>query len=476
MRTSDTQITEPMRDAWFDIAQHLARPLFLPGGAAYARRDRARLFWDVAAEMEGLLPRGCAWSDAGAAKVANHWYRVGPHREGGVETKYVERTLGIVRCLAMAHAVASREPGRLGLFDARHVHRALEDMPGYGDERRVLLERCLYGNVMTAGMAEVAFRMPTFQPGPDGRLDTARVARGKVALARVSPGDAPVVARLRTPLEPLAVRSLGEGFIRPLLEPGSWRPLREGDLGEALSGMSAWRDDPFRDFDEASNDRLLPTDDLVACDAGTRRRRRDAPDEAALAAGALGALVIVDDVVHRRTRTPRTVLVCLPAADGAGMRYTACWTTGDLGAWQDQDVAVPRQGRHVGPTLLGGVTMPLLSPELHDRVVSAWRGEGSPAYGVSSTVEWVDPDAFGLDPDALRQGMLAGTDGAVPMARDDNPAGPGRWPGGEVRFPRVGQARADLPGEGYVRAYAAVAAEIAVERDEELGAIGDFAP
>ncbi len=155
-----------------------------------------------------------------------------------------------------------------------------------------------------------------------------------VALVHATESEAPVVAWLHAPdANSLGLRRWGDGYLRPVLSPGSWRPVTSSDFADAASHGWAWRDNPFL---PRPHPVLAQAGLDVLCSPRVVPDERDEGDVAVLRAtvGEVASrLRVIDDVVHVPTAAPE-VTVLLRSSKDADDRVTRHWVL----TWRFDDV------------------------------------------------------------------------------------------------------------------------------------------
>ena len=172
-----------------------------------------------------------------------------------------------------------------------------------------------------------------------------------IPLHGVSPLDAPVVMKVANPEGGwLDIRRLGDDWLRPVLEPGAWRPCktplfleamrdgvawRDSPMGAGRNGPDRWgtlRDDPILSLDECSDPVPYPV---------AEESRAIAEHEAEIR-NACAGIVVIDGVVWRRTTEPVAFNAVVkrqwtdPERDDE-IIYVAAWKTDDLTSIESQE-------------------------------------------------------------------------------------------------------------------------------------------
>ncbi|MDX7953858.1 hypothetical protein P7D22_22135 [Lichenihabitans sp. Uapishka_5] len=223
----------------------------------------------------------------------------------------------------------------------------------------------------------VEFRYPWRAWSGHGNGDTRYAEASAFArLHVIQSNDAPIVLELCRPDEsgPLPIR-LVEGFaVRPILAPGSWRPIDVQEFREAVGDGRAWADNPFLSRQAGPSSICLSVDDVVG--PVRRENRRDVQAREDAEADCLqraGDLFVIDGIVYKSTMPPRLHLIvsritdAIPSAWDA--RISLAWSLSgpqpeasiELATWIDQDTLRSRSRRecfHVdwpstGPARLG---------------------------------------------------------------------------------------------------------------------------
>ncbi len=407
MPVHDTRLSKVDQEAWYDIAHAFSYACWEHDGGAWDRKEHATALWGAAGYVEGWLKGSDgAWDARVDADVAGMYFRVRPSQEGGLDTKYDDASVKVVRALKLAHAVATRGFDRIGRHDAQAVRGFLSGLPQFA-AHAAALARDLDGVRPPRDqghLVEVPFALAFSPPvlGPTSHVAASR-ARGVLPVVHVEVDDAPVAVVLATPGAPLGIRRIGGDFYRPVLAPNAWRTMGVGEFGEALEGRSAWRDNPTVPRSVNASTMFLAVGDMCAAIGHKSSRQVEAAARVAVEAAAAraGRIVVVDGVVHRRTETPRMALVAQLVDDEPQVR--TAWTTGDLCSWDRQDVGMPIQGLATTWHVDEGLELPILPPDVHDEVVRGWRvaakGRVLPAPDVVSPAIEMDGQVMGSSHD-----------------------------------------------------------------------------
>ncbi len=165
-------------------------------------------------------------------------------------------------------------------------------------------------------------------------------ADGSAPLEVVEARRAPVVATLDMPgADALALRSVEGTLFRPVLSPGSSKPIGVGEFLHAAAVGLAWVDNPFCVSQDAWHLAMGPVEYAgpppVKGLAGNGEAYRQAA-EAALAGA--GRLAVIDGVVHRSTTPPSLYVrsVDREKRDESGAIEMGRWLDVDL-AWEFDD-------------------------------------------------------------------------------------------------------------------------------------------
>ncbi len=170
------------------------------------------------------------------------------------------------------------------------------------------------------------------------RPGMATRAKARFDIPVVDPGSAPVVARLRgSDGTWMDLRRLGDGFVRPVLSPGTWTPIPLHGFEEAVGLGVPWRDDPFRFRMPAGLPSLHLAD--YAGDGPPRSERDRGHGEAeGMAARVAGlraeGLHLIGDEVWRACDEPGVTLSLHGGVDDGEWRLG--WDVGNLDADADQ--------------------------------------------------------------------------------------------------------------------------------------------
>ena len=190
-----------------------------------------------------------------------------------------------------------------------------------------------------------------YRPVSRGYPDRIGRTEAVVALPMLDALDAPVACTLRTPGGEMAVRRFGDGYLRPVLAPGSWEPADVATFARAAGEGTPWRDNPFLPGQPrgspclALGDYADPTVDPAA-------RDREAVEVAAREARArAGALHVIDGVVHKACGAPSVGIVQLAVADGRpGRPLVLAWQLDGLSSVDTMDTLSGAQADEVAWT------------------------------------------------------------------------------------------------------------------------------
>lgn len=170
-----------------------------------------------------------------------------------------------------------------------------------------------------------------WRPGSARRPATLGTSIAHVDLVEVDPVDAPVACSLWTQEGRLEMRRRDGAWLRPVLSPGTWRPVTVPEFREAGRTGCAWPNSPFRPDPRRGSPtfHLLDLAGSQPLTAANARRISDARDACLVGAGQLH---VVDGVVHRVTGPPTA---------GVGMTFwRGRWSTGP--AWRVDGLASTR--------------------------------------------------------------------------------------------------------------------------------------
>ncbi len=261
----------------------------------------------------------------------------------------------------------------------------------------------------------IPFRFAWRQVGPRGRSPRTVVGIGHAPINPIEAADAPVVARLHAPDGTrIDLRTVDDAFIRPVLSPGSWKPIDAHAFADAALGGVPWRDSPF-----------LPPPTLLGPVQGagewwpdeapvlTATDARSREEALARVLVNCGTLFSTGGVVHRATAAPRLVV----ALNNMSLTREYEERSGPMLAWAFEggprsDVAQATLapfgnhplGRAVAPWLDQGVSAHAMSFGLGDGddaiaflqalapALEHWHGK--PMHAISVPAEILDPSAF----------------------------------------------------------------------------------
>lgn len=196
----------------------------------------------------------------------------------------------------------------------------------------------------------VEFAFP-WHPRRLRRIDRLGLAMAHAELHEVEPVDAPVACSLWTPEGRLDVRRLGPAWLRPVLSPGSWKPVTVAGFRAAARDGTAWRDNPFLARQRGSAPVFHMLDYAGSRPVSKGDEERVAEERNACLVRA-GHLHVVDGVVHVHTMPPLAGFVT-SYVDGMPSTHPA-WRMGELGSTQGMDTF----GRPSSATWFNGSVMP----------------------------------------------------------------------------------------------------------------------
>ena len=293
-----------LREAAGEVAMALARAKGRRAPMEEVGRYEEGLAWKRARETaEALRPcPGGAWTPATAAALAGN---------KKLPVKVDARTEGILRstnalvlkAVRLAHALVNEDPSGIGTAEIRWMADALSGTFLVGAAQGMLDGRVDAGHPEPGDAVPFAF--PFRHVRPRSRVTQAiHLGHGMALLERLSAGDAPVVARLSSPLGPdLEVRAFEGTVFRPVLAPGRWEPVTPSEFAAAAAAGIAWVDSPFGPPVGDSEVILAPADY-----AGPLPAQPDAAvagaEAATVALARAGRLAVIDGVVHRSTQPP----------------------------------------------------------------------------------------------------------------------------------------------------------------------------
>ncbi len=143
------------------------------------------------------------------------------------------------------------------------------------------------------------------------------------SMGRLDAADAPVACRLATMAgHTLDVRSAPDGLYRPLLAPGSWRPIGTDEFIAAAGDGVAWVDSPFVPHQNRSGP-VMPVDAYARPEptrlSWNHAGKRDLT--AANVGASVGELMDIGGIVHRRCTAPELFVVI----EEGGRRSRLSW-------------------------------------------------------------------------------------------------------------------------------------------------------
>ncbi len=381
-------------------------------GTARSRANLKPLATKIGAVLDG---NGMRWDE----RVSNAWRAGRPSRAAGDEG-CVSRDLDVLRhnALRIGWAVIARDPALIPTPDRRRVLGIL----GREGAMRPLADL-------------VASEPPPF-PSPPAPIDSTTVgfrfcrpasrrSRSLVdghALALVDvvdPADAPAVLALTSKDgHTFEVRRQGVVWFRPILEPGSWRPIGIDRFVQATASGEAWFDNPFLPRPAGPRESPLHMDDAVT--PGLRAScASDELDERAKsrALGRAGRLALIDGIVHRVVDAPRYVATVGSTGHSTSTGVAWCFADG-LNALSAQDHFVPIADGGAAPESASAASLPY-SASSRIPSLPAWESEAArtlvetlasldPAADNGWVREWALPCDLGcevLDPEGLGSGL-----------------------------------------------------------------------
>lgn len=193
------------------------------------------------------------------------------------------------------------------------------------------------------------YAMP-FSVGADGR-GAFRGWVGTGTMRTISPDDARPALSLRTPGGRISLRRMGAQWLRPVLAPDSWEPMRSRDLIAAVASPPAWNDNPYvagpRGRGPAFGMSEIPL--VVAETLPTQAARATRAAEAL--SGKVGMLLDVEGIAYKAIRAPRVGVAVV-----GGERVPA-WSAGDLASFASMEVRPTAPSPNVYWERLAGATM-----------------------------------------------------------------------------------------------------------------------
>ncbi len=287
---------------------------------------------------------GGRWDATVDMDVMARWRQPGLDDATVVANPYGKETLSL-KCLKLAYALVMER------FDdiPRSDRETLSSLMGAHNRRKLpeagWIDPPPWASDDPAGPVEVAFAWR--QAGSNGR-GRSTLTKGSLNtfLFPIDGDQAPVACRLRTVEDGwIEVRRRGDGFLRPLLAPGTWLPIGVARFKDAVASGEPWADNPFQS--SGSKGPLLGVDD-VAFPAAPRRAGDGGRLDVAAAAilDAAPMLFAIDGIVFRETEPPVLCIetypigVCTRGSIEAGRHesFAMTWRLGgDLSMVAGQD-------------------------------------------------------------------------------------------------------------------------------------------
>lgn len=360
--------------------------------------------WDIGPyrEKAGTLVRAKGTWDAEVDLALAIEYASPADRSNPTARALDESAATALECLRIGMLVATGRSGEIPPAQVTAVRKAFEN----SDMLRPLAPAAKPARRGRGGAGTtdwtVAFRHAYRQAGGNGRgARTLTLTDSTAPLGHADPGTAPVVARLvGARNEPIPVRALGDGYIRPVFLPGSQAPADLASFREAARHGGHWEDNPF--MARPYSGRTLVGLDSVAFPAG-RRFKGDAEAENEATAECLArarGLVVVEGIVHRPSPPPTLHLTTVASTyELQGHRI----------AWRMGDTHMLRGGSPFGMDLRGDDLLegntggyatgfgPGEAAQLADvmRACSEEAGEAFPVrFRDAPAVAWADASAF----------------------------------------------------------------------------------
>ncbi len=228
----------------------------------------------------------------------------------GLDHKAPFDPFSLVTAIRIAHAVTTDGP--MTPFERAFASHAL-GTPIHATPDDARDTEGVHAGFPTDDSVQVAFpwRRPPRRESPH---QVIALAHGVVQVPTIAAVDAPIVARLAvTEGGWLDLRSHQGGFLRPVLAPGSWRPMPLAQFRRAVGTGEPWADNPFVPLSPQARVAMglshyaRPMRGSTAHD----ETAMDAAWSTALASGL--PLAVVDGIVHRDCPAP--VLTAVVAID-----------------------------------------------------------------------------------------------------------------------------------------------------------------
>ena len=253
------------------------------------------------------------------------------------------------RCARVALGVLKGNAGEIGPEE----YAMASDIAEYFNRPLGLPEPAPLPSFAAPGEGEsvpVATAFTWLAPAKPGRPRGYKRGSVDVPLRGMNSDEAPVAIQVATPDGGwLDLRQFDGEWLRPVLEPGSWKPVTIARFAEAMRSGEAWRDSPATG--RSAGDRgafiaaTLPSLYDFSDPAEDARPTPQSTESSEAVRIRCAGLVAIDGHVWRPVPEPKTVLVDIVRTDGPGMRHVVTWRAGDLLGCEPQETLMrPQRG------------------------------------------------------------------------------------------------------------------------------------
>ncbi len=408
--------------------------------------------WDdrvsrMALEVAGYVPRAM---EGRAARAAAPSVDKGVSEDGLPDTgrAFGRDLVALAKAMKLGHAIATRDGSALDAEERAFVDRLMARPSAALSRVKPMSAPPVFARTPSPPSGSTlpfAFVWRRLRPGAVIAQEFVS-STGHASLRTVDALDAPVVARLRVDLSDdrhVDLRLSDGAWYRPVLAPGSWEPVGLAAFASAAASGTAWADNPFVPKDPASRLFLGLPEYAEAGEPRDEAERAARDDAIARAMARCGDLIVVDDVVHRRTEPPRLYLQVgvdpRRPSEVTGFAHVA-WRLGDDLAMSDEQAVLGRRvGGHRPLDALGRrgyVEAPMGDLEAFAAFARDWlatagdlsvagskgrRDRGSrPGWSTlveEDVVEVVRPDLLPRDPAAFARALAAWPDHGMPASQ-----------------------------------------------------------
>ncbi len=363
-------------------------------------QERKRWLRSVLGAMGRDLPAGSApWRPATTRSLAIAYKHARHDRDGIGYAPEARLGLLTIAAVRIADAMARNRPA--GIRDAGELAVAT---------RVSILEGGAFDDVLATAATMLAAAPPDVAQGQGlvehlftwGRTAGARATPtysvGSAILETVDPRDAPVACTLapRGGGQGIDVRVMDGRCLRPVLAPGSWRPVDEAEFRDAAARGVPWGDNPF-----APVHPHLPLVDVAeVASPEPARMSRDAFNQREAAKAKLsesvGRLCLVDGIVHRECPAPTVHLVRMP---GSGETHVGWSIRGQITSDTAMDSLRPGNASVTAfnplweehwvatPWPFGMATMPLSEAGRLPAVLGPWAGAAATRLDIPASLD-----------------------------------------------------------------------------------------